>query len=89
MGGVRTGVGGGSRGKIGLGADVAGNCCRGPDLSFCGSPFPMGGEGEGLCAKGAWDTEHMWLGRWRKMGMQRQNVLPLPYCDRALASWFS
>jgi len=22
----------------------------------------MGGEGKGLCAKGAWDTEQMWLG---------------------------
>jgi len=51
MGGVRTGVGGGSRGKIGLGADVAGNCCRGPDLSFCGSPFPMGGKGKGYAPK--------------------------------------
>ena len=45
MGGVRTSVGGGSRGKLGIGADVASNCWCGPDLLLCRSPFPMGGRG--------------------------------------------
>lgn len=62
MGGVRTGVGGGSRGKLGVQrrtvqvTAVVVPTCRCVDAS---SPW---GEGKGLCAKGAWDTEQMWLG---------------------------
>ena len=57
MGGVRTGVGGGSRGKLGVQRrTVQVTAVAVPTYRCVEAPSPWG-EGKGLCAKGAWDRE--------------------------------